>query len=604
MHVALPPRQTSFDELGRPLRDVTFVVVDLETTGGSAHESAITEIGAVKVRGGERLGEFQTLVDPGRPVPAFISVLTGITDAMLVGAPKIDSALPAFLEFADGAVLVAHNAGFDIGFLKAACRMQGRDWPGAPVLDTLRIARAVLSRDEVRNCKLATLAAHFRATTEPSHRALHDARATVDVLHGLLERVGSLGITDLDEVSTLGSRVTNTQAAKRHLADGLPAAPGVYVFAEADGSPLYVGTSRDIRRRVRSYFTAGETRSRMAEMIALADHVRPIVCATDLDAQVREVRLIAEHQPRYNRRSKRPERAPWLKLTAEPFPRLSVVREVRGDAAAGAAYIGPFAGSSGAQLAAEAILAAVPLRTCTPRIGARSRVPACLLLDLGRCAGPCRGFVTPEDYAPIAAAARRAMSGDVGEVTAAIRGRMAVLAEQERYEEAAGWRDRLEAFVRAAARAERHAMLRRCPEAVFARVRPDFGWDIHVVRYGRLAGAAVAPPGTDPRATVSAVRAAAATVAEPDSPAGAAWPEETALILRWLDLPGVRLVELDGELALPWHGAVAVPSRPAEAVLERPADMRAFDRPAGLGGGELGSRRRSVLVQLDQVRPH
>ena len=88
--------QGTFDELGTPLRDVTFVVVDLETTGGSPLSCAITEIGAVKVRGGEVLGEFQTLVNPGEPIPPFIAVLTGITDTMVAPAPRIGPVLPAF----------------------------------------------------------------------------------------------------------------------------------------------------------------------------------------------------------------------------------------------------------------------------------------------------------------------------------------------------------------------------------------------------------------------------------------------------------------------------------------------------------------------------
>src|SRR6188768_481298 len=122
--------QMSFDELGRPLRDITFCVVDLETTGGSAEGgSMITEIGAVKVRGGEVLGEFQTLVNPRTEIPAFIAVLTGITNGMVADAPPIESALPAFLEFAAGSVLVAHNAPFDVGFLRHFAEVQGRPWP-------------------------------------------------------------------------------------------------------------------------------------------------------------------------------------------------------------------------------------------------------------------------------------------------------------------------------------------------------------------------------------------------------------------------------------------------------------------------------------------
>ena len=117
----------SFDELGRPLRDLTFCVVDLETTGASVQGGAmITEIGAVKVRGGEVLGEFQTLVNPHQAIPPFIAVLTGITDSMVAVSPPIEQVLPQFLEFARGTVLVAHNAPFDVGFLKHFAEQQGR----------------------------------------------------------------------------------------------------------------------------------------------------------------------------------------------------------------------------------------------------------------------------------------------------------------------------------------------------------------------------------------------------------------------------------------------------------------------------------------------
>ena len=150
--------QAAFDELDEPLREVTFVVVDLETTGGGTDTEAITEIGAVKVRGGEVIGEFATLVDPGRGIPPLITVLTGITDLMVASAPPIGAVLPAFLDFAENAVLVAHNAPFDVGFLKAACARLERPWPALRVVDTALLARRVLTSDEVPDCRLGTLA--------------------------------------------------------------------------------------------------------------------------------------------------------------------------------------------------------------------------------------------------------------------------------------------------------------------------------------------------------------------------------------------------------------------------------------------------------------
>ena len=188
----------------RPLHEVVFVILDLETSGAAPSTgAAITEIGAVKVRGGEIIGEFQTFVNPQHGLSDFITSLTGITDDMLTDAPKIRSVLPDFFEFLGShkeTVLVAHNAPFDLGFLKAAAAQHQYPWPQYSVIDTVRIARSVLDRDEVPNCKLSTLATFFNATTSPTHRALDDARATVDVLHGIFERLGTFEVTTLHEL--------------------------------------------------------------------------------------------------------------------------------------------------------------------------------------------------------------------------------------------------------------------------------------------------------------------------------------------------------------------------------------------------------------------
>ena len=203
--------QSTLQDFGRPLKETTFVVIDLETTGGAPHLGAgITEIGAVKVRGGEVLGEFKTFIDPQHPIPGYITDLTGITDEMVFQSPTIREVFPSLLEFmgpASSTVLVAQNAPFDLSFLTFAARADGFEWPAFPVLDTAIIARKVLSRDEVPNCKLGTLAAFFGTETTPNHRALDDARATVDVFHGLLERLGTHDIYTLEELNNFGKKV-------------------------------------------------------------------------------------------------------------------------------------------------------------------------------------------------------------------------------------------------------------------------------------------------------------------------------------------------------------------------------------------------------------
>ena len=203
-------RQTTSGHLERSLAETTFVVLDLETSGGSPNLGAhITEIGAVKIRGGEIVGQFQTFVNPGTPIPYFITELTGITDEMVFDSPSIHETFPTLLEFLGSeheTVFVAHNAPFDLSFLKAAAVMHEYPWPKFVVIDTAKLARRVLSRDEVTNCKLGTLAEYFSATVSPTHRALDDALATVDVLHALIGRVGSLGITTLAELQKFSSK--------------------------------------------------------------------------------------------------------------------------------------------------------------------------------------------------------------------------------------------------------------------------------------------------------------------------------------------------------------------------------------------------------------
>lgn len=204
----------------RKLADTTFAVLDLETSGGSPRLGAgITEIGVVKVKGGQVLGTFQSFVDPGHALPYFITELTGITDQMLVSAPFIDEILPTLFEFLgdpEETVVVAHNSPFDLSFLKAAALTHEIDWPEYLTVDTARLARAVLDRDEVSNCKLSTLAQFFGATTSPNHRALDDATATVDVLHGLIERLGGFNVYSFEEMRNFPSQ---KKRAKRPIAE-------------------------------------------------------------------------------------------------------------------------------------------------------------------------------------------------------------------------------------------------------------------------------------------------------------------------------------------------------------------------------------------------
>ncbi|MGZ4513014.1 MAG: DEDD exonuclease domain-containing protein, partial [Mycobacterium sp.] len=433
--------QLSFAELGPSfatadvsLRDTTFVVVDLETTGGRTTGTggnapdAITEIGAVKVRGGVVLGEFATLVDPQRSIPPQIVQLTGITTAMVSDAPTIDAVLPMFLEFAGDAVLVAHNAGFDMGFLRAAAARCDIPWPRPQVLCTVRLARRVLSREEAPSVRLAALARLFAVATQPTHRALDDARATVDVLHALIERVGNQGVHTYADLRSYLPDVTPAQRRKRVLAEGLPRRPGVYLFRGPSGEVLYVGTAVDLRRRVGQYFTGADPRGRMKEMVNLATAVDHVECAHALEAGVRELRLLAAHAPPYNRRSRFPHRWWWVALTDEAFPRLAVVRAPRHDRA-----VGPFRSRADAADTAALLARFTGLRTCTARLG-RSVLhgPACAEAEVSPC--PAARDITATQYAAAVARVAALIDGMENAALSAAVDQVTALAERRHFE--------------------------------------------------------------------------------------------------------------------------------------------------------------------------
>ena len=550
-------------DIGQPLSQTTFVVVDLETAGGKPVDAGITEIGAVKVRGGEVVGEFRTFCSPGVPIPAFISVLTGITDHHVAGAPTVASAVREFLAFAnfesgDQPVLVAHNSPFDVGFLKAACEKFEIEWPKPPILDTVVLARKILRKDEVRNRKLGTLAQFFSAPVSPTHRALDDARATVSVLHGLIERVGNLGVHDLEGLQTFSGPATEKRRRKRYLADGLPELPGVYIFYDVNDRPLYVGTSTNIRKRVMSYFTAAETRRRMTSMVELAQRVEAHVCATPLEAKIRELRMINELRPTYNFRSRNPEKTTWVTLTNERFPRLSLSRQSTLPNAERTA-IGPFVNGVSAELAMQAIYQATELRQCKERITSKSSVSPCVLYEMKRCIAPCLTGVATVGYDEIVADTNSILNGKSSEVSSKLMERIVDLVHAEKFEDAAVVRDRMHALEDGVYRSSRLREISAIPLLIAAQLNEMGGWDIHGISHGRFAAGIVAPPGEDPKPYVQKLKEV--------MPADIGLPtlvSEIELVLRWLGDGVTRLVEIsDGHT---WLHPIHAKARASELV--------------------------------------
>jgi DNA polymerase III epsilon subunit family exonuclease len=435
------------------LEHATFVVVDLETTGLTPRIARICEIGAVRIRELELEEEFETLVNPGVPIGPAITALTGLRDAQLRGQPSAAVAVRRFLEFAGDAVLVAHNARFDLAFLdRETERLTGARLAG-PVVDTVGLARRLLAGRT--RAGLASLSHFFGTAARPCHRALPDAQATAEILLQLLGLAQERGARTVADVVDLAVPRVRKVYAKRVLAFGAPSSPGVYLFRDRHDQVLYVGRARDLRARLRSYFRSDRQRPAVEGALGALDRIEWRVTGSELEAALEELRLLRELRPPANARNARSDRYVYLRRRGEKV---------------------------------------VCTQTPTPLGPIRSRSRARLA---------CRAL----DGASAEELERPAL------VLARLRTRLQDLSECRRFEDAARLRDRiaaLESVVRFLNRLERLRRMRSCilvPAAEPGFVRAVF------LAGGRIAAVRTLPPGEGARLEVEAGLAATNLVA-------------------------------------------------------------------------------------------
>jgi DNA polymerase III subunit epsilon len=489
--------QLSLDHLGTPLSEVTFCVIDIETTGASANTCGITEIAAAKYHRGRCVGTFQTLVNPGVPVPAEITFLTGITTSMVGPAPKVERVLHALREFVRDAVIVGHNVRFDLSFLNKALRIN--DWPAFSnqVVDTCRLARRLV-REEVPNCKLGTLSRHFAFPNQPTHRALDDVRATADLLHMLLERAAGYGVLGLDDLLEMPAINRHPQSHKLHLTNDLPRSPGVYLFRDLSGTVLYVGKASNLRSRVRSYFSSDDRR-KIQPMLRVVHRIDHVPCTTPLEAAVLEIRLIQREQPRFNRQSKFWTEYSYVRIQGHGDA--AKVSTTRSAGIADADYLGPFPSTSTTRIATLA------LREAAAAYGS--------------------GW-------------REALTARPNDLLAPLAVRMRVLANEERFEEAALLRDRAGTLARGIERQHKAQALRATG---WMTIRVGHGTDAHEIRFA------------DGRVRFGAGRPDACNSVSPDAAVPAHLIDELAIVATWIDRAGSKLsvTDADRPLAFPMY---------------------------------------------------
>ena len=446
--LAAPPGATLL------LEDATYVVVDLETTGLRPGHSGICEIGAVRLRGFEVEAEFQTLVDPGLPIGAGASAVTGLRNEQLRGAPRPPEAVRSFLAFAGDAVLVAHNARFDLAFLDRETERLTGSRIGSPVVDTVRLARTLLA-GRTTGFGLGQLAWFFGTAERPCHRALPDALATAEVLLALVGLAQERGARTVADLTALAATRTRRLLDKRHLAFGAPSRPGVYRFLGRNDQVLYVGRARDLRSRLRSYFRTERQRPAVEAALAAAERIEWRVTGSELEAALEELRLIRELRPPGNARVSRPERQVWLRQRGD-----SVVASTR------PSPVGPLRSRRTAQLAARVL--------------------------------------SPDELARPESALPR------------VRRRLEELSDARRFEDAARLRDRLAALERVCRELKRLDRVRRLECCVLAPAGDNGYVRAFFVAGGRVAAERTLPPGGGAALEVEAGLAAARRPGELD----------------------------------------------------------------------------------------
>src|SRR5579883_3011754 len=421
---------TAWRSTQKTLDGVEFVVLDTETTGLRPGPDRVIEVAGVRLRGGEVIASFQRLINPGRRIPPFIAKFTGITQEMVNEAPSAAEIFPELQRFIDGAILVGHNLGFDIGFLSHEARLLGQGFP-LDGLDTIPLARRFLPG--LKRFRLDVVAEHLKIPTMNRHRAMGDARVTAAIFLRLLERAQQQGIATLGHLrrrlqlpvawsgdiaqemlstqkglwradgklapsSAVATRPTGSLLLNSAWKQNFPAKPGVYLMKDINGQVIYVGKAKCLKDRLASYYNQplGYTR-KMDGLLQNVKEIETRVLGSELEALLVESQLIKALQPAYNVQLRNYELYPFIKIDVQhPFPRVYATREVAAD---GARYFGPFRSRRIVDLTIELVQKVFPIRTCTKGLPPQAKPSdPCLRLHLNRCPGPCRGEMDSTEY--------------------------------------------------------------------------------------------------------------------------------------------------------------------------------------------------------------
>ncbi|MDX2128661.1 MAG: DEDD exonuclease domain-containing protein [Chloroherpetonaceae bacterium] len=483
--------------LDLPFRDIPFTVIDLETTGGVKPENTIIEVSAFQFIGGRITGEYTTLVNPLQPISYFISEYTGITNEMVKEAPTMKQIIGDLRHFIGESIFVAHNIGFDFGFVNLELSRYGLKQLENPTLCTVRLARRLTPKNQRKN--LGALAAYFGVELKNRHRARGDSLATVYVLDALMrlashkfdaETAQELLSLQFQSIRKFRRETRFIKTLRETTLRHLPETPGVYLMYSESGNLLYVGKSKNLKARINSYFNGPDHHSeKVKELVKQIAKIETRETGSELEALIEESRLIKSLSPPYNTLLRFYRRYPFLKLSSDDFSRLDMALELEND---GAEYFGPFTSKEITMDVFESINKHFKLRECSDSDFRKGR--ACIYKDLNRCIAPCE---SPSAMLPLyqkeVAKVKDFLSGNDSQILGMLTEKMKALGAEQRYEEAGELRDKIQSLRRVFYRqanvissVNENNLLIFLPTS--KKVKNETGSDILVlvVRFGRL----------------------------------------------------------------------------------------------------------------------
>ena len=388
------------------LNDTVLTVFDVETTGLSAVNNRMTEIGIVKIRGGEIIDEYETLMNPGEFIPPYITQITGITNEMVYKKPAFDELAPAILDFigSERVILGGHNVRFDYGFLNESLLRAGYNKLEHPSLCTARLARR-LSRS-LPSKSLDSLKRHFGIHTKRKHRAIDDARATAQILSIFLEQlINEFEFETIEEIIGFQFKKiyddSKTTARFKKLKINLkevPQKPGIYFMFNKNDEIIYIGKAKSLKERLGSYFYHNTSHStKVKKLVRYVHRVEWETTGSELSALLAESRMIKSHKPRFNSAIKSYRKFPFIKIDINrAFPKVQKVYEIIPD---GAKYYGPFASTYTVNNLIERINRLYKLRKCDDiNLKPAKSHSTCMYFEIGQCCAPCNFTSSAAEY--------------------------------------------------------------------------------------------------------------------------------------------------------------------------------------------------------------